>query len=81
VEGCVQGVFYRASTAARARELGLSGWAENLPDGRVEVVARGSPEAVGQLCSWLWQGPPAATVSAVTVEPGPEVGDEGFQVR
>jgi acylphosphatase len=43
VAGRVQGVFYRASTRQRAQELGCRGYAHNLPDGRVEVLAVASP--------------------------------------
>ena len=53
VSGKVQGVFYRASTAERARELGVTGYAKNLPDGRVEVLACGDEAAVQQLLDWL----------------------------
>jgi acylphosphatase len=67
VSGRVQGVYFRAATRARARELGVTGYAKNLPDGRVEVVACGEPQAVGQLCEWLWIGPPSAQVAAVDV--------------
>jgi acylphosphatase len=67
VAGRVQGVFYRASTRIRAHALGVTGHARNLPDGRVEVLACGTPEAVQALCEWLWQGPPAAHVVAVEV--------------
>ena len=42
VAGRVQGVFFRASTRARAEALGVAGHARNLPDGRVEVLACGS---------------------------------------
>jgi acylphosphatase len=65
VSGRVQGVFYRASTAREAERLGLQGWAKNLPDGRVEVLTRGTPDAVAELAAWLRRGPPAATVTAV----------------
>lgn len=68
VSGRVQGVFYRASARERARVLGVTGYARNLPDGRVEVLACGSPEAVDALCAWLWQGPPAAAVKDVEIE-------------
>jgi acylphosphatase len=68
VAGRVQGVFYRASTARRAAELGVTGFARNLHDGRVEVLACGEPAAVQMLCDWLWQGSPASHVTAVEVE-------------
>jgi acylphosphatase len=64
----VQGVFYRASTRQRADLLGVTGYARNLADGRVEVLACGEPAAVAALCDWLWEGPPAASVTEVTVE-------------
>lgn len=69
VAGRVQGVFYRASTANRAFELGVTGYARNLPDGRVEVLACGASAAVQALCDWLWQGSPASHVVSVEVEP------------
>lgn len=68
VAGRVQGVFYRASARSRAQALGVTGYARNLPDGRVEVLACGSPQAVQALCDWLWEGPPAAHVTAVAAE-------------
>ena len=61
----VQGVFYRAATRQRAQELGLTGFARNLPDGRVEVLVCGVSVAVEELCAWLWEGPPSASVSSV----------------
>jgi acylphosphatase len=67
VAGRVQGVFYRASAARRARELGVTGYARNLADGRVEVLACGDARAVESLCVWLWQGSPAAQVTGVDV--------------
>jgi acylphosphatase len=48
--------------------LVVSGYARNLADGRVEVLACGSAEAVEALCEWLWQGPPSARVMAVSCE-------------
>jgi acylphosphatase len=67
VSGRVQGVFYRASTRQRAVELGVTGHAKNLSDGRVEVLAVGPATAVQQLCDWLWVGPPSAKVTRVEV--------------
>src|SRR4051794_1362488 len=60
VSGKVQGVFFRASTRQKAVELGCGGYAKNLADGRVEVLAIGEPFAVAQLIAWLRIGPPAA---------------------
>lgn len=68
VSGRVQGVWYRASTQEEAKRLGLKGWAKNLPDGRVEVMACGNGEAVAELYEWLKKGPPLAVVAEVTYE-------------
>ena len=69
ISGRVQGVFFRASTQREARSLGVTGYAKNLPDGSVEVLACGSASAVEQLREWLWVGPPAARVSHVHCAP------------
>ena len=69
VAGKVQGVWFRAATREQARRLGLSGYAKNLDDGRVEVLAQGDVAALVELERWLWQGPPLAKVSAVAREP------------
>lgn len=69
VRGRVQGVFFRASTQSRARELGISGHARNLPDGSVEVVAHGAPDVMDVFVKWLWTGSPASKVTAVESEP------------
>lgn len=66
VRGRVQGVFYRAATRQEAQKHGVSGYARNLADGKVEVLLCGHPDAVGHMKAWLWQGPPAAQVSEVT---------------
>ena len=68
VSGRVQGVYYRASARDRARSVGVLGYARNLPDGRVEILACGSEGAVLSFIDWLWQGPSAARVEAVAVE-------------
>jgi len=65
VSGRVQGVFFRASTAAQAQRLGVRGWASNLDDGRVEVLAIGSDAAIVELAAWLEHGPPSADVTEV----------------
>jgi acylphosphatase len=65
VKGRVQGVFYRASTQEQANKYNLTGYAKNLPDGSVEVLACGRPQAVKTLCDWLWHGPLHARVEKV----------------
>jgi acylphosphatase len=65
IRGLVQGVFYRATTARVARELGLGGWVRNRPDGSVEVAAEGPDPALRELVSWCRSGPPGARVDAV----------------
>lgn len=81
VAGRVQGVWYRASARSEAQRLAVSGWARNLKDGRVEVVAAGSAEAVAEFCGWLWTGPPAARVESVSVEEYDLDVPRGFEVR
>lgn len=66
VSGRVQGVFFRASTQEMARQLGLTGWVRNLPDGHVELVACGEESGLSRLEHWLRQGPPHAQVKTVT---------------
>lgn len=66
VSGKVQGVFFRASTRNEAIRLGLHGHARNLADGRVEVIASGSDEALRELEQWLQHGPPAARIEEVS---------------
>jgi acylphosphatase len=68
VSGRVQGVYFRAHTASRAAELGIVGYARNLPDGRVEVLAGGSPAAIDAFLPWVRRGPPQAVVTDVTVQ-------------
>lgn len=66
VTGRVQGVFFRASTRDVAVELRLTGHARNLPDGSVEVLACGAPQAIDELANWLRHGPRAARVEQVS---------------
>jgi acylphosphatase len=82
VGGHVQGVGFRWYTRAKALELGLTGRATNLSDGRVEVVAEGPESAVQQLVEWLQTGETPGRVDFVTVQNGPVRGDaRGFDVR
>jgi acylphosphatase len=81
VSGRVQGVFFRASTRDKARQLGLAGRASNLPDGRVEVIASGPEADLAALRRWLQDGPPQARVTGLVCGPCAEETFEGFVIR
>jgi len=68
VSGRVQGVFYRVTCVRKAASLGLTGYARNLTDGRVEVLACGDDAAVNAFLAWLWEGSPASKVTDVATE-------------
>jgi acylphosphatase len=67
VGGRVQGVFYRATAARHARELQVTGYAVNLPDGRVEVLAYGAESALEELARRLWIGSSASKVTSLEI--------------
>jgi acylphosphatase len=81
VRGKVQGVWFRASTRDEALMLGLRGYASNLSNGDVEVLAVGDADAIDRLAVWLQQGPPMARVDAVQRFATDEIADtQGFEV-
>jgi acylphosphatase len=82
VSGRVQGVGFRYATVDAAVRIGVRGWVRNMRDGRVEIVAEGSRDQLGELVAWCRRGPTLARVSSV--EHAEVAGDEelaGFQVR
>jgi len=81
VTGRVQGVYFRQSTADQARQLGLSGWVRNLPDGRVEGLASGPDPALSALKTWLERGPARARVDDLQWMPDEPYSGSGFEVR
>jgi len=81
VRGHVQGVGFRWWTRARALELGLVGWARNLEDGRVEVVAEGDREACEALLALLRGGGAPGRVRSVVERWSDARGIEGFHER
>lgn len=85
VSGHVQGVGFRWWTRSRALELGLAGYAKNLHDGRVEVVAEGERGDVDKLLSLLEEQPSTAKrpgeVHAVVPQYSEPRGATGFEER
>ena len=68
ISGRVQKVGFRFLTKMKAKELGLSGWVRNLPDGRVETVIVGDKGKVDEMIKWLHQGSPLARVDSMEVK-------------
>lgn len=81
VSGRVQGVGFRAFAVREATRLGLDGWVRNLPDGRVEAMARGGEGALDAFIAALRQGPTAARVDEVTVADIEAAVNRGFIQR
>ncbi len=83
VYGQVQGVYFRAFTSGHARELGLTGFVRNLPDGKaVEVQAEGERNKLERLIEYLKAGPPGARVEKVATDWSGYTGDySGFSIR
>lgn len=80
VKGKVQGVWFRAATKRKAEEWQLTGYAKNLPDGSVEVIACGKEETLKQLHIWLQRGPELARVEEVLHKDLTWQEYEGFEV-
>ena len=82
VLGKVQGVYFRHSSRLEAIRLAIRGYARNLPDGSVEVLAHGAPASVEELRAWLTRGPSEARVDEVRETPPGDAGavSEGFAI-
>jgi acylphosphatase len=81
VSGRVQGVFFRDTARRRAEAAGVAGWVRNTPDGTVEAVFEGDPEAVEQLVDFSRRGPSRAEVVSVDITEEEPEGLVGFEVR
>jgi acylphosphatase len=69
IEGRVQGVWFRDWAVETASALCVTGWVRNRRDGSVEAFAVGNPEALDRFVERLHEGPTAAQVAKVEVEP------------
>ena len=81
VRGKVQGVYYRASTAEKANELGVKGFVRNEKDNSVYIEAEGSEEHLRQLVEWCKQGPTAARVEQCIVTEGMVKNFSDFKIQ
>jgi len=82
ISGDVQGVGFRFTAIEVARDLGLTGWVRNNPDGTVEMIAEGEKEKLENLLTWAKKGPMLARAAEVKVEWGKATGEfSGFEAR
>jgi acylphosphatase len=82
IEGKVQGVGFRNFTQMNAKQLGINGYAKNLPNGKVEVVAEGDKAQLDALVALLKKGPRYARVDSLHVDERPFTGEyETFGIR
>ena len=81
VTGHVQGVFYRAWAQGQARELAVSGWIRNCPDGAVEAHLQGEQDAVERMIERMRNGPSNARVDEVDVEQAAAESAGRFELR
>jgi acylphosphatase len=82
VSGKVQGVGFRWAVEDEARDLGVTGWVRNLPDGRVEAVFEGDRESVERMVEFCRRGPAAARVDDLQATREEHSGEfDGFSIR
>ena len=67
ISGQVQGVLFRYATQREAVKLNLSGWVQNMSDGRVEAIFEGNEAKVQRMISFCHKGPPSAKVTNVKI--------------
>lgn len=81
ISGLVQGVFFRQSAKQVAKQLGVTGFIRNEPDGTVYAEAEGEEELIDQFVTWCHKGPPAAKVENMEVAGGSVKGFEDFTIQ
>jgi acylphosphatase len=81
VSGRVQGVFFRDNTRRKAIELGLKGYAKNLENDDVEIVAEGNEEKIKELIEFIKKGPGIANVSGVQINHKVPENFKNFEIR
>ena len=68
VSGRVQGVFFRANVRNKALQIGLVGYAKNMSDGSVEVVAQGNQEKINELIDFIRNSPGTSKVTEIKIK-------------
>lgn len=81
ISGVVQGVFFRASTDAKAREFNIAGFVRNEPDGSVYVEAEGEQENLDRFLQWCRRGPANASVDKCEIAEVPLKGYSKFVIQ
>ncbi len=81
VTGFVQGVGFRYSAAHAARARSLAGWVRNRPDGAVEAVFEGEPDAVDGMVAWCERGPRGSDVTGIEVFDETPEALQRFEIR
>ena len=81
ISGRVQGVFFRDNTRRKAIQLGLKGYAKNLRDGTVEVVAEGDESKIDELIEFIRKNPGASHVTEIIIKQKDIENLEGFEIR
>ena len=81
VSGRVQGVFFRDNVRRKAVELGLKGYAKNLPDENVEVVAEGDESKLKELIEFIKKGPGIAKVADLKIKHKEPENFNEFEIR
>ncbi|MEX0349101.1 MAG: acylphosphatase [Paracoccaceae bacterium] len=80
VTGRVQGVWFRGWTRQQAQRLELGGWVRNEADGSVTACLSGPAARVDEMVARLHEGPRAARVDAVAVQPSPAPQSQAFNI-
>ena len=81
ISGRVQGVGFRYFAQRAARDLGVTGWARNLDDGRVEVHANGVLKVLNEFEARLRKGPLGADVRGFEMNAAAVAQCSGFIIR
>jgi acylphosphatase len=80
ISGRVQGVGFRFFAERAARDAGVKGWVRNRPDGTVETVVEGEPDAVSRYLEWLRGGPLGSGVTSLVQEDRALAGYRSFEI-